>query len=88
MNNNPNQPLIDWLSKQEDEVCHLIFTRWDADVWRGVHENEDVLPLTDEQWDQTVRTFHKYFLGENEWRNFGECIPSVEQVEAENRGEA
>ena len=76
---NPNQDLIDFLSKEEDKVCEVIFTRWDADVWRGVHENEDVLPLTDEQWDETVRAFRKHFLGENEWINFGECIPDTRE---------
>ena len=72
---NPNQELIDWLEKQEDKVCALIFTRGDADTWRGARDCEDVPLLTDTEWEQTLHDFDRHFLDDYTWESFGECIP-------------
>jgi hypothetical protein len=66
-----NKHTIDFLTDTDYECCVLIFTRDDANSWVD-REYE----LTDEEWFATVHNFNKYFLGENEWINFGECIPS------------
>lgn len=80
MNNNPNQDLIDWLEKQEDKVCAMIFTRDDADTWRGVKECEDIIELTDDEWGGVVDDFSRYFIRDYGWEFFEKCVPPYEEI--------
>jgi len=70
-----DDPTIKFIEKQENPVWALVFTKNDASFY---DEDDNLIELTDEQWERVIKMMDKVFPMDNAWEVLHGCIREVQ----------